>query len=334
VELSADQITIAITVYNRREFVLEAIPSALRQTIPVKVIVVEDCGPDPRLQRQVTSQFGPSIQYFRNSRRRGLFDNWNACMEYCATPWLSILHDDDLLRPCFVEAMLDLAKKAPDRGLYFGRSGILDDQGTVVRPPDVSWKDHWCDIEPAELAERCFLMFPGQLLNIHSARQMGGFRSISYLTGDWDLWFRLVLACGGALSEAEVSIARAHYGPERGTSLVNRKGWTFALDNMQRKRNLKRLREARGTAFAFERTRTLKSHPIPSRFLLRYAAGFSKRLLAYNAWLFVHSTPPHWRYAWLQRTVKLFGPEFLRLSSRLWRRYQRPFRKGSIASSM
>ena len=79
--MSPENITIAITVYNRRQYVKQAIASALDQTAPVRVTVVEDCGPDPTLESWVKAEFGPRIDYFRNPRRRGLFDNWNACVE-------------------------------------------------------------------------------------------------------------------------------------------------------------------------------------------------------------------------------------------------------------
>src|SRR5690242_712154 len=49
-ELKPEQITIAVTVYNRRDYLPDAIQSALNQTVPVRVIVVEDCGPDPGLR--------------------------------------------------------------------------------------------------------------------------------------------------------------------------------------------------------------------------------------------------------------------------------------------
>src|SRR4051812_46766208 len=114
-ELRAEHITIAVTVFSRRDFVRDAIRSALAQTVPVRVIVVEDCGPDAGMREFITAEFGDRIQYFRNPKNRGLFDNWNACLEYCQTPWLSILHDDDLLHPHFVATMLALAKDAPGR---------------------------------------------------------------------------------------------------------------------------------------------------------------------------------------------------------------------------
>src|SRR5436853_6494964 len=107
---SADQITIAVTVYNRRDYIEQAIETALNQTVPVQVMVVEDCGPDATLQDFIKGKFGSHIEYHRNAQRRGLFDNWNACLELCRTPWISILHDDDFLDPTFVPAMIELAK--------------------------------------------------------------------------------------------------------------------------------------------------------------------------------------------------------------------------------
>src|SRR5207237_4074220 len=99
--VTPDDITIGITVFNRRKFLREAIASALDQKFPVRVIVLEDCGPDPGMQSFVEQEFGTRVEYIRNPRRRGLFDNWNACLEHCRTGWLSILHDDDMLTPAF-----------------------------------------------------------------------------------------------------------------------------------------------------------------------------------------------------------------------------------------
>jgi len=47
--------------------------------------------------------------------------------------------------------------------------------------------------------------------------------------------------------------------------------------------------------------------------LLRHGSGFSRRILAYNSWLFTHSAPPHWRYAALQLLVRLCGARIFRI---------------------
>jgi hypothetical protein len=315
-ELRPEHITIAVTVYSRREFVRDAIRSALAQTVPVRVIVVEDCGPDAGLRDFITGEFGDRIQYFRNPKNRGLFDNWNACLEYCPTPWLSILHDDDALQPNFVETMLALAQAAPDRALYFGRAASLAEDGTMPPLPPVAWPNGWREIEVTTLAEECFLLFPGQLFRVADAKAIGGFRPASYLTGDWDMWFQLSLRFGGVQGAAGVAINRSHYGEDRGSTRVERRGWKWALDNVQRKRNLARLRREKGMVIPFERAKLLENSPIPSRLLLRYARGFSRRILFYNAWLFTHSRAPNIGYAALQWLVRIFGPKALRCCSK------------------
>ena len=316
--LTADQITIAVTVYNRREYLKQAIRSALEQTVPVRVIVVEDCGPDPFLREMIIGRFGDRITYFRNQKNRGLFDNWNVCMERCTTTWISILHDDDRLHPCFVETMLGLARLAPERSLYFGRSAILSEQGQILSPDPVSWKNNWRDVNLVEFAETCFVLFPGQLFRVADAQAVGRVRPISFFTGDWDFWFRLALRGGMAQTGTEVSVVRSHYGVDRGSSRVDRNGWKWALDNVQRKRNLARLGQARGVQIPFERTKFLGQSPIPVRILLRYGRGFTRRILAYNTWLFLRSTPPHRRYAALQFMVRFFGSKTIRFLSGLW----------------
>jgi glycosyltransferase involved in cell wall biosynthesis len=316
-DLRAEDITIAVTVFSRRDFVLEAIQSALHQSVPVKVIVVEDCGPDPGLQEFVLRQFGTRIKYFRNPRNRGLFDNWNACLEYCATPWISILHDDDLLLPSFVETMLALAKAAPGRALYFGRSALLE--GDVVTPPPLAadWPQNWRDFDLASLADECPVFFPGQLMRVEAARAVGGFNAASFYTGDWDMWFRLAVRFGASQSATEVAAVRSHFGGDRGTTQIERKGWIWVLANVQRKRNLALLLREKGIALPFHREKPLQWSPVSTALLLRHLDEYSDRVLRYNARLFALSKPPHCGYAALQCLVRFFGPHILRIVAKL-----------------
>lgn len=313
-EISAQDITIAVTVYNRREYVIEAIRSALNQTIPVKVIVVEDCGSEKGMRDFIVGEFGNRIQYFRNPKNRGLFDNWNACMEYCQTSWFSILHDDDLLLPKFVETMVGLVRSAPDRGLYFGRMNQLLPDGSI-NPPKALEGKNWRDLGSGdgleELLEESTVGFAGHLISLDKAQKVGGFRKNSYFTGDWDMWLRLALRFGAVETGEVVAVGRCHWGWERGSAVISRKGWKWLLDNVQRKRNLAFLKNERGVDRPFERARPLTKSSIPLRLLIAFARGFSRRVLFYNWWLFIHSKPPHWRYAGLQWVIRLLGPKSL-----------------------
>jgi hypothetical protein len=211
--------------------------------------------------------------------------------------------------------MLALAKEAPARALYFVRSANLAEDGKIHPAPPALWRGNWRDLDVIQFADECSVLFPGQIFSVAEAQAVGGFCRISYLTGDWDMWFRLALRFGAAQTAMEVSINRSHFGMDRGTSRVERMGWKWALDNVQRKRNLARLRKEKGIVIPFDRAKLLTRSPISSRMLLRYACGYSRRILFYNWWLFTHSRPPHASYAVLQWLVRLLGPHTLRAGS-------------------
>lgn len=315
--LAPDQITVAVTVYDRRRYIAQAIESALHQTRPVRVIVVEDCGPDASLQPWVLDRFGSRIQYFRNPQRRGLFGNLNACIEHCVTPWLSILPDDDFLAPEFVEAMMELSQRAPGCGLYFGETMVVDSQGGILRPMEEPMPEAWRRVEPRLFVDRNLIGFPGHLFRVDDARVLGGFRATSLFCGDWELWARLTARSGAAQAGRPTGYLRQHGDWERGTNRVARSGKQYGLVLVQQKRALALLRDA-GRVERFDRRKHLQRHPLPTKYLVECARFFPPRLLAYNCRLLAASTAPHFRYAAFQWFSRCFGAPWVRALSRLW----------------
>jgi glycosyltransferase involved in cell wall biosynthesis len=317
-ELAADQITIAITVYNRRQYLRQAISSALGQTAPVRVIVVEDCGPDETLQSFVQGEFGDRIEYYRNPIRRGLFGNWNACLEYCRTPWLSILHDDDYLAPGFVEAMLALHREARDCALYFGHFQVVNDVAQAVpewQPAQIAGP--WQRVHLSDVLFLTPFSFAGQLFRVESARGVGGFRATSQYCGDWELWAKLIAHNGAARTRALVAVTRSHTGPDRETNRIHKAGKVFGLTFVQRKRVLGLSRQL-GTPLPFDRRLDQKKFPLPITLLVEHGLGMTRRLLRYNVGLMLISQPPHWRYAVFQSLTRVFGVPFVLAVSRTW----------------
>jgi glycosyltransferase involved in cell wall biosynthesis len=315
--LLPDQISIAVTVYNRRQFVRQAVASALNQTVPVRVIVVEDCGPDPALKSFVQDEFGSRIQYVRNPTRRGLFGNWNACMDLCRTPWLSILHDDDYLAPEFIEAMIELQHQAPDQALYFGRTIWLNGRDQPVgecplHPVNAPW--HRVGLLNALYGPP--FDFPGQLFNVSAARDAGGFRESSFYTGDWEMWAKLI-ARGGAAQTAKIVAfnRRAELGARQSNAVI-RSGRQKVATVMQIKRVLALLPPE--SRVPFDRASYHGSNPLPTSFFLRCGASLRPRFMAYNLRLLLLARPPHWRYALYQFCARFGRGPFIRLSSTLW----------------
>jgi len=315
--MTPGDITIAVTVFDRRDYIEQAVASALAQTLPVRVLVVEDCGPDAGLQSLVVSRFGSRIAYHRNPRRRGLFDNWNACMDLCATRWLCLLHDDDFLAPDFVEAMVELAARMPDKGLYYGRCNVVDAAGklawTTTALPGVEWRA----ADPVEAALRNPVCFPAELFRVDYAKALGGFRPTSLFTGDWDMWAKLTLQYGAAETNRVIGNSRWYNAEGRGTTRVIRSGKCLGLTLMQAKKNVAQARR-QGREVYFDRAMILKTAPVSSWFLLENAWGFSPRLLAYNYGLLLQSRPPHNGHRLFQVLARGLGPWFVKAASRLY----------------
>ena len=316
--LSAAQITIAVTVFDRRKFVKQAIASALNQTTPARVIVVEDCGPDSGLERFVRQEFGSRIEYIRNPRRRGLFGNWNACLDYCRTPWLSILHDDDYLAPGFVEAVLDISRQAPDCGLYFGQTQLVTEAGEPF--PDATRPRlavPWRRVEIADTLRNTPFPFPGQVFAVEYARSLGSFRKTSQFCGDWEMWSNLIARHGAAQSSATVAFNRAHSGAERGCTRIDVNGRLRPLVFVQQKRVLRLLRQA-GVKADFDRAEFLRTAPMSVDYLIKRGARLPARILRYNVGLLLRSSPPSARYAIFQAVARRLGVPFVKAASGLY----------------
>jgi len=317
--LRANDISIAVTLYNREDYIVQAVESALAQTQKVQVFVVEDCGPDPKIGAAIRARFGDQIRYHRNPTRRGLFGNWNICIELCRTPWLSILHDDDYLAPEFVEAMVEAATLAPNCGIYFSEVVNVNARGQSLPSYPSQFSGNFRRLDVRSLAYANDVLFPGQLFRVECAKKLGGFRESSQFCGDWEMWFKIAYFFGAAQTNRPVAFSRSHEDFGRGTNKVVRTGRKHALDYVQAKRNVALLRRKYPDE-RFDRKRALAASPLPTRTFFLNAKDMSPRLLRYNVGLLSHSQPPNSRYLILQKIVRLLGPNFVRIVSSILRR--------------
>lgn len=100
-------ISIAIPTYKRIDTLKEAIDSVLNQPpvdFPYEVLVVDDEPiPGNETEELVRSYNNPLILYYRHDENLGMFANWNRCIELSRGQWVAFLHDDDLLKPYYLE---------------------------------------------------------------------------------------------------------------------------------------------------------------------------------------------------------------------------------------
>jgi len=314
----SDEITIAVTVYDRDSFIFQAVQSALEQRPQVRVIVVEDHSPNTALQKMVLDQFGSHIRYYRTARRRGLFGCWNECLELCETEWISILHDDDYLYSDFVENILHLSHECPGKGVYFSSHDIVDTDGNLLRKHPKPGGVGWRELSPQYMSTHMDTLFPGQLFHVASAKQLGWFMETSLYCGDWDMWHRLTCRYGSVQSLRTLAASRAHDAPLRGTSRVIRNGRKRGLEFVQIKRNLFRLKSL-DASLVFSRSCLLKNSPLALKETLPWLPQLSAYMQKYLMGLLILSDPPNIGYKIIRKTVLLTGLRGWILSAIIYR---------------
>lgn len=103
--MSNATVSIVIPVYNRAHLVSRSIDSALGQTFPCEVVLV-DHGSSDRIA-SIVEKYGDSIRYVRRDIDRGPIASWLDGAQQATGQFLHFTYDDDWLQPRFVEKCMD-----------------------------------------------------------------------------------------------------------------------------------------------------------------------------------------------------------------------------------
>src|SRR5665647_743491 len=99
--MPSSRTSIVIPVFNRAHMVRRAIDSALEQTVPCEVVLVDHGSTDDI--GGVVSAYGSRIRYVRREKDQGAIACWRDGVEQATGELVHITYDDDWLQPTFVE---------------------------------------------------------------------------------------------------------------------------------------------------------------------------------------------------------------------------------------
>jgi glycosyltransferase involved in cell wall biosynthesis len=123
--------TIVIPCYGQEHYLRESVESALGQTVPVEVIVVDDGSPgDPA---SVVNGYPVRVIEQQNG---GLRAARNAGLAAAQSEYVIFLDADDRLLPGAAQAGLAELARQPDAILAAGRSRLIDEAGAVLARPE------------------------------------------------------------------------------------------------------------------------------------------------------------------------------------------------------
>lgn len=101
------EVTLIIPCYNAADTITRTIESALAQTVPVRIIVVDDCSTDNSFQVvSALAEKHPQIRLFRQAVNGGPGKARNTGLRLAETEWVAGLDSDDFLLPERTERLL------------------------------------------------------------------------------------------------------------------------------------------------------------------------------------------------------------------------------------
>jgi len=150
--------TVAIPVFNQRDFIAQAVRSALDQDIPgLEIIVVDNCSSDGTWD--VLQRFkSDGVKLHRNAANIGLFGNFNRCLELSNSKYLRLLSADDRLPPRCLGQEVAVLEKHPQAVMLSSRGEFIDPSGS---PLGVFAADFPCGVYEGPKV-------PGQWLNYYA----------------------------------------------------------------------------------------------------------------------------------------------------------------------
>jgi glycosyltransferase involved in cell wall biosynthesis len=229
------KVSICLPVYNGESYLKDAIESALQQSFTdFELLIGDDCSTDnSEVIAKSYAEKDSRIIYWRNDANKGLFGNYNECMNRASGEYIKPYAQDDMFEPNILAEMLKQFEQNPEITLIACARRIVDPDNTLIKIQSEFAEDKLMSGEDIVrsglttlsngIGEPSTVMFPTRLLG-------EGFDTTLHHLGDMEYWFRLALA-GKFLYMSQVLCSfRRH--PESTTN-KNARGLRFALDMLK-----------------------------------------------------------------------------------------------------
>jgi glycosyltransferase involved in cell wall biosynthesis len=204
--------TVTIPAYNAEATVLEAVESALSQTVgELEVLVVDDGSAQP-VAEALAGVDDERLRIVRHARNRGLSAARNTAVAAVRTPLMSQLDADDVWHPDYLEHVLPLLDD-PAVGLAYSDAVIFHADGRT-EPYLTSHLGHPVDTFP-DLAAINPIAALTVTMRTAAVRGVGGYSPQLWGGQDWHLYLKLA-AAGWRFAYADRVLARYRWPEDHG----------------------------------------------------------------------------------------------------------------------
>jgi glycosyltransferase involved in cell wall biosynthesis len=211
------KVSIVIPVFNGKNYLREAIDSALAQTYSnLEVVVVNDGSSDDGATEEIAQSYGKKIRYF-NKKNGGVSSALNLGIEKMEGEYFSWLSHDDTYFPDKIESQIKLlAEQENKETIIFGDYDLMNEHSKTFA--NVKVKDFPADKIKFELIQSspihgCTLLIAKSLFS-----KAGLFDEKLRTSQDYDLWFKM--ADYTNFLHLKKSLVRSRIHSEQGTQAL------------------------------------------------------------------------------------------------------------------
>lgn len=122
---------ILITTYNRCQLLKRAVESAIAQTLPCEIIVIDDASTDET--RNYLKSWGDRVRFHSNDLNCGHAACVNRGVQLATADWIKLLDDDDYLAPNCLERMNQAISAYPEGVICSVKAVQIQENGRKLR---------------------------------------------------------------------------------------------------------------------------------------------------------------------------------------------------------
>lgn len=185
-------ISVIIATYNRRDYIVEAVQSALQQSYPqLEVIIVDDGSTDDSralIEQHFACDPRVAYHYQENNKRAAAF---NLGLQFAKGEFIAILDSDNRWLPHRLEAGYNALLTNPHYDIVYGDNILINEQGQEISRKNMHrysgyitphlMRDNCVSINTALVPRRCY-------------DQLGPMDSSCKRADDYELWLRFSTA--------------------------------------------------------------------------------------------------------------------------------------------
>ena len=190
------RVSVIITSYNQKDYMIEALESVMNQTAkPHEIIIADDHSIDGSIDviQEYIAQYSGWMKGVFQKRNVGIPKNRNAALRRVTGNYVAILDGDDRFLPYKIEKEMDALLKHPQASCVYSNISIIDAQGRPMKIRDQ-------EIQPSgdiffHVALREFGLLRSMLIDFSALQDVGLLDERFPKYDGYDLTVRLAKRC-------------------------------------------------------------------------------------------------------------------------------------------